>query len=371
MKNRYGLVSNSSSSSFIVGKVADSSFFNFKLMEPYLFTVYLLCVMVISGIIKEKNLFIPLYNSVLEKIKSKKLIVFLVSCIGGVLPIPGRVVVSAGILDIVVDKTKTKQRSKFGLVDFLSTHHYYWWSPLEKTVIIPMAALGLTYLQFMKYAWLPLLISLLFAFYYIFVVLKEDDVHINKLDQPNTKSIWLSVLPIMISVAVMCFGVAPYYIFPITLFYYMLYCKEFNLKKLNNYINWKLILLTSGIIFVSEMVALKNSQLIEILKTLTETLNIHSIIGFVVISIISFTITFILGSSSKYAGIVSILTSLFGLKYLTYFLCLEFFAYLLSPTHKCVLISSTYFNTPLKDYYKVLSIWGLTLLIFGLATILL
>ena len=337
--------------------------------KPYMFTIYLLCVMVISGIIKDKNLFIPLYNKILDNIKSKKLLIFLISCIGGVLPIPGRVVVSAGILDTMVDRTKTKKRSKFGIVDFLSTHHYYWWSPLEKTVIIPMAALGLTYLQYMSYAWLPLLISLLFAFYYIFIVLKEDDVYINKLDSDQNNSTFLAITPIIVSIILLCYSVEPQYIFPFTLLYYMIYCKEWNLRKLNNYINWKLILLTIGIIFTSELVSSKNTELINYLKSLTVSLNIHTLIGFTVISIIAFTITFVLGSSAKYAGVVAILTSLFGLKYFTYFMTLEFFAYLISPTHKCVLISSFYFDTPIKEYYKILFFWGLTLLIFGIGTI--
>jgi hypothetical protein len=327
--------------------------------------------MVISNLIKEKSLFIPLYNWLIKKTKSKKFLVFLVSCLGGILPIPGRVVISSGLLDTIVSNEKTPSRSKFGVVDFLSTHHYYWWSPLEKTVIIPMAALGLTYLQFLQYVWVPLLIYGLIVFYYIFVSLKDDDIHINELKTENKKSIILSTLPIIISVALMCFNIEAYYIFPVTLLYYVVYCKEFNLKKLFKYVNWKLVLLTAIIIFVSELLSSKSSIILNYLKDLTVVLNIHTVSGFSIISIISFTISFILGSSSKYAGIVTLLTSLFGISYLTFFLTLEFFAYILSPTHKCVLISSTYFNTPLRYYYKILFILGTSLLSYGVISILL
>lgn len=342
------------------------------MFTPYLFLIYLICVMMICNIIKENNLFIPLYGLITKKVKSKKFLVFLVSCLSGILPIPGRVVVSAGMLDTLVDKEKTASRSKFGIVDFLATHHYYWWSPLEKTVIIPMAALGLTYLQFMSYTCIPLLICLLFTFYYIFVFIDEKDMYINKSEHINNKrSIILSTMPILLSIFLLCFKIEPYYIFPFTLIFYIIYCKEYQIKKLVSYVDWKLILLVVVVIFSSELVAKKSDLLLSYIKHISRLLNIQTLLGFLVISIIAFTITFILGSSSKYAGIVVLLTSLFGMKYFVYFLTLEFFAYIMSPTHKCVLISSKYFNTPLKDYYKVLSIWGTILLLYGSLTIML
>ena len=72
------------------------------------------------------------------------------SLLGGILPIPGRVALSAPLLDAIAPPDK-KKRSAFGVIDYLSTHHYYWWSPLEKTVVLPMAdpdEIAETYLQF-------------------------------------------------------------------------------------------------------------------------------------------------------------------------------------------------------------------------------
>lgn len=337
----------------------------------FLFLIYLVCVMIICNIIKEHNLFLSLYEWLIERIKSKKVLIFLISCLSGILPIPGRVVISSGLLDTLVDKEKSLTRSKYGIIDFLSTHHYYWWSPLEKTVIIPMAALGLSYIQFIRYTWVPLLICLLFTFYYIFISLNEKDVHINKPEHKYRRSMVFTTLPILLSIILMCFNIQPYWIFPFTTIYYIIYCKEYDVRKLLKFVNWGLVLLTSIVILLSELIALKSDFLLMYLKSLTQILNIHSLIGFTVISVIAFTITFTLGSSAKYAGVVALLTSLFGIRFLTYFLCLEFFAYILSPMHKCVLISSKYFNTPLVEYYKVLSIWGIVLLLYGLATIIL
>jgi hypothetical protein len=63
-----------------------------------------------------------------------------------------------------------------------------------------------------------------------------------------------------------------------------------------------------------------------------------------------------MGSSGKYAGLVSILVKGFGIHYLTWFLCVEYAGYIISPMHKCLLIGQQYFGTPLKKYYSIL-IW--------------
>jgi molecular chaperone DnaK len=54
------------------------------------------------------------------------------------------------------------------IIDYLSTHHYYWWSPLEKTIVLPMAALGITYGQMLSYTFVPLIICLAYTWWFIF-----------------------------------------------------------------------------------------------------------------------------------------------------------------------------------------------------------
>ncbi len=117
-----------------------------------------------------------------QKVKSKKMVVFLVSLFGGVLPIPGRVALSASMLNSIAP-VDNKKRKKFGIIDYLATHHYYLWSPLEKTVIIPMAVLGLTYSKFMLYVWPLLLITGLYITYYI-LSLEDDEIDIVVKDEP-------------------------------------------------------------------------------------------------------------------------------------------------------------------------------------------
>jgi hypothetical protein len=91
--------------------------------------------------------------------------------------------------------------------------------------------------------------------------------------------------------------------------------------------------------------------------------------NFVLISIFGFIAAWLMGSSSKFAGLVSILCGMFGVEYFIYFFAIEYAGYLLSPMHKCNAISCGYFNTPLKDYLKVLIIWSSAVIIYGITTI--
>ena len=88
--------------------------------------------MMIAGLIKEKNLFAGAYAYIQKVFKSKRVIVALMSAFTGILPVSGRVTISAGMLDTIAPPKGTKGREKFGIIDYLSTHHYYVWSPLEK-----------------------------------------------------------------------------------------------------------------------------------------------------------------------------------------------------------------------------------------------
>jgi hypothetical protein len=324
--------------------------------------------MIISGLIKDHNLFGSVYSFIIGKVKSKRTVVFLISCIGGILPIPGRVVISAGLLNTVVDQ-ENKHSSKYGIIDFLATHHYYWWSPLEKTIAIPMAVLGISYMEYMKYALGPLIISILFILYYVYWNLDESEVFIKIPEQNKKKSIILTLSPLIISILLISLNIKPYIVFPVTCLSYMLLVKEYRIKKIMSYINWRLIFIILCVITLSIFIKQYNSTILSYLTEYSNGWNINTIIGFMFISIISFISSFVLGSSSKYAGIVALLCSIFGIQYLTYFLTLEFAGYILSPTHKCVLISSEYFKTPLKKYYLVLSLWSSLLIFYGITTL--
>lgn len=338
--------------------------------KELLYLIYLAGIMIVTGIVKEYDLFSNLYSFLIRKIKSKRLLISLISAISGILPIPGRVVVSAGILD-VLSSNNNKKRQKFGIVDYLSTHHYYLWSPLEPTIALLISGLSLTYVQVLTYTWPLLLISLLYLFYYIFVGLKEDDI---ELQTTKTKISGLNILrnvtPIPLAIVLMICKTEPYIVFPIIAIYYIILEKVFNLKKLFNYVKWNLILTMFVVLVISNFIKSYNVQILSAIDYFTQNLNIHTFHGFLILSIVSFTCSFIFGSSSKFAGIVVILTNIVGVEFLTYLFALEFCGYLLSPTHKCVLTGSGYFGTPLKEYYKVIGLWCIIMIVYAITTIL-
>jgi hypothetical protein len=316
--------------------------------------------MFVTGILKERGYLTDLFRLLTQKIKSKKAVVFLVSLFGGVLPIPGRVALSASMLNSIAP-VDNKKRKKFGIIDYLATHHYYLWSPLEKTVIIPMAVLGLSYMTFMSYVWPLLLITALYITFYI-MSLNDDEIDIEVKDEPiNKKNMTLVVLPFLSTILISCF--TPYYFLAFTVFTFYLISYSNSWYKLLDYINWELLVIVAFVIILGNIVNSNYDYIETFIKHYIPTKNI------ILVSMIGFVASFLLGSSSKYAGIVSLLTAAFGMKYFVLFFTLEYSAYLISPSHKCLPIGQKYFHTGFMTYLKALIIWIALMLTYALFTI--
>ena len=275
------------------------------------YLLYIAAVMIAAGYVKDTGLFTPVYGWLIDNIKSKRAVVTLISMVSGVLPITGRVTVSAGFLDTIAPKNKG--RKKYGIIDYLSTHHYYWWSPLEKTVILPMAVLGLTYGEFIGIVWPIIAAYFAVLVYYIFFYLKEDDVEI-KIKRG---------------------------------------CCESEKVGWKNWIDWKVLGWVAVVIVASNFLKLYHEETVAFLEA-------SSTVGVALLA--SFAFAFMLGSSGKYAGFVALLTGIFGIEYLPLFLVIDYAGYMLSPVHKCFVIGKTYFNTPLRDYYYAIGILLVTLI---------
>lgn len=286
----------------------------------YLF--YLAGIMVVAGYAKHYNWFFPIYQFVVNRVQSKRAVVAMISALTGILPIPGRVSVSAGVLD-TISSDDPKSRQKLGMIDYLSTHHYYLWSPLEKTIILPMAAFGLTYWAMLSYMW-PLLVGCLgVVLFYLFVILKEEDVNIKPADlKPDRRD-----------------GVPD----PTTL------------------VDWQLMGLLALIIVFGNFAREYTSEI----KQFTD----DSGLTIIQMSIISFVGSFFLGSSSRFAALTVIATTIFGIEYLAWFFALDYAGYILSPVHKCVFIGWGYFKTPIITYYKALVFMCIVVILFSLITL--
>ena len=324
----------------------------------YLWMIFF--IMITAGLAKEYALFSSAFSYVRNTFRSNKFVVVLLSAIGGILPIEGRVTVSAGLLDTIALK-EGHGREKLGIVDYLATHHYYMWSPLEKTVILPIAAFGLTYTAWLGLIWPLLIVSFVFISWYIYSQIHDEEIVIAS-DEFKISAVLRNILPMFIAIGlyiynekwmIACFGF-------LTL-YYMIISQEWNIKKLLSYVRWDVLLWVGAVIVLGNFMKSYDASWQATLKD--SLLNPQTLIGMVSISAIGFIASFLMGSSGKFIAIAVIMAQVFGHQYFLWFFALDFAGYLLSPTHKCVMIGHKYFNTPLNTYYRVLGSWAAILLL--------
>ena len=325
----------------------------------YLWMIFF--IMITAGLAKEYALFAPAFAYVRNTFRSNKFVVVLLSAIGGVLPIEGRVTVSAGLLDTVAPK-EGPGREKLGIVDYLSTHHYYMWSPLEKTVILPIAAFGLSYGAFIGLVAPLLIVSLMFISIYIWTQVKDEDLTITP-GNFKLSAVMRNVLPMFIALGIYIGLGGEGHVFPIfglLTLYYVIITQQWSPKKLLGYIRWDVLAWVGAVIVLGNYFKSYNSEFLTMIKGVG--LDPHTFVGMLAISVIGFVVSFLMGSSGKFIAVAVLMAQVFGVEYFLWFFAIDFAGYLLSPTHKCVMIGNRYFGTPVSTYYKVLGGWGLLLL---------
>jgi hypothetical protein len=225
-----------------------------------------------------------------------------------------------------------------------------------------MAVLGLSYSAFMSYIWPLLLITGLYITYYI-LSLDDDEIDIEVNDDPiNWKNVFLVVLPFLGTILVSCFTQYYFAAFTAFTFYLVVYSKSW--KELLNYVNWDLMWIVGVIIILGNLVGSYYPQMESYIKQYSTPS------GILIVAMLGFLSSFLLGSSAKYASIVSLLTSVFGMQYFVLFFTLEYSAYLISPSHKCLPIGQKYFHTGFMTYLKALIVWISIMITYALFTIL-
>ena len=325
--------------------------------QVYLFLI--IFVMMIAGMIKENNLFSDVFAFLKRSLKSNRAIVALFSALTGVLPIKGRVTVSAGLLDTLAPKDK-KKREKFGPIDFMSSHHYYFWSPIEKTVILPMAAFGLSYTAFLGIMWPLIAATFAYIIWYLVYMVKDTDIALAETKKKiKVSRITRYVFPYIMGVSAVIAGVNFLWAFGLLTLYYIIVTQTFNWKKLLGYVDWKIIAWVAVIIILANTTRLYTGEIKDFIGN--TGIDMNSPVGFGAISLLAFGFAWVLGSSSRFGAIMVILTSLYGIQYLPWFFAVDFAGYILSPMHKCVAIGKMYFGTKLSYYGKLLGGWALLL----------
>ena len=89
-----------------------------SIAEKELYMGYIFGIMILGGYIRQYHVLDDVYSLIRKYIKDNRIIIILTSILGGVLPIPGRVALSAPLLDAIAPPDK-KKRSYFGIIDYL------------------------------------------------------------------------------------------------------------------------------------------------------------------------------------------------------------------------------------------------------------
>ena len=320
-----------------------------------IYILFLFFIFLNTAIIRQNNMFLGFYDFLKKNIKSNKLLVFLISLVSGVLPVSGRVSVSASMLDTL----HLKNKQKLGVVDYLSTHHYYLWSPLEKTILIPMAVLGLTYFQMMEILAPAIILYVGFLIYYFMFQLKTADVEFEVKTESQEFSILTMLFFVTPIVAMVVFPTVPLWIPFAVASPYFLYKHYIENETLSNIeINWKLLTIIGGIILMGEYAASYFETIKDYLTANQFSLPLAVGIGFLA--------SFAMGSSGKFIALSTFLTLIYGIQYFPLFFLTEYAAYLISPSHKCLAIGKQYFDTPFKTYLKPVGQLALIMFILGI-----
>jgi hypothetical protein len=167
------------------------------------------------------------------------------------------------------------------------------------------------------------------------------------------KSLWLKLRYFILGV-IACFWIPSWLVFPVVV---MCYFKEFTFIKIKQVVslNWNIVWQVGLIIIMSNLVAAN--------QPFIASLFLSSSIAQA--CVVSFLLSFMLGSSSKYAGMIVILVNIYGMAYLPLILAVEFTGYLMSPIHKCVFITLQTFDTSAKLFYAKTFVLGILLIATG------
>lgn len=308
-------------------------------------------VMIISGIFKETGAMSSVYSLLKGNIRSKRGMVALLSLIFGVVPITTRIGFACSMLDAVQDKSRNNQ--KMGTIAYLASHHYYLWSPIEKSVIITCGALGISYLQFMSMMWIPAAIAIVFSIVYIFANVTEDEIYLTEAKEVDRSSI-IDVVLLFVAIGLAAF-VNPIAAFGAYAVYLLIKHRKFNAS----WVDWKVLAMTLVVVISGGFFDQFNKEWV---AQLSHTAKVNGVIG---AAFGAYILSFIMGSSAKFAAVTGMLTKVFGLAYMPLFYLVDYAGYLVSPNHKCVAIGKLYFKTPVGMYFVPIIILSVLVIIYG------
>jgi hypothetical protein len=309
-----------------------------EFLNTQIYLLFIIIILLISEIFKMNNNFADAILSLISinsKIPKKYIFSFAVTILG-ILPIPGRIILINFLLDSISNKN-----NNLGTLAYISTHHYYLWSPIETSVIISLGILHISYLKFLSYMFLPLLCYIIFFILYIIFIIKESDFK-NIIQTKNIKHYYSTFLDIGIFLLMVIISIfsneklITCYFFIVLVFLiikYKISIKEIFLKLDHKFIISIFIILYIGFI-------IKNSSFLkELLRNIAT-----SSLSLPLIFLICFFLSFLFGSSSKYSTIAANTTLILGIQFFPLLYIVDYCGYILSPVHKCTFFIFSYFK---------------------------
>ena len=323
-------------------------------IESLSYAVVFVMMTMITFMIKSNNVFVSAFFPVLN-VLSDRMKTIAVCMVCGLLPVPGRIMVTSMCLDCTCKTNKTT-----GLLAYLTSHHYYMWSPLEKTIILPMAILGLTYTDMLIYMCIPLFV---YICYTVYTISKHNVDPVDNIEKTNSFA-WIDMVLLagLLIITSMHKSITIYHIKTPSL----LLCTAV-------FLCYMIMKYKPSISQMIQQVPFNSVGLITILLIVGTTIkqNIQNIepyfsdIDIWVVCLISFGVSFMMGSSGKFAGLCVLTSTIYGSQWFVLFFMVDFVGYLLSPFHKCLPIAIANFKTPVKTMLQSLLPLGMMLLLYG------
>lgn len=307
-----------------------------EIIETQQFIIVVFLVYVVCEMYKHNNI-LGIIDNIFKNARFSNIVTILTT---GFLPIPGRIIMCTSLIDTANGKVDKNTAT----AAYIGTHHFYLWSPIEKSVLVIMSGLSISYIEFLYAITAPLIV------YVIYMVWLLKGIDIVRTTQKYTYRFKDLLSIVLLSVTLISMTLTTgYMLCSLLLSVYVLYlCMLYDgimtcLKR----VKYGTLLLISLILFASDY-----------LKALYNILEFNPTHLFYSLAI-SFIASYMLGSSSKFSSICLLMVSVFGVEYLCLFYTIDFCGYMLSPMHKCRVITQCCSHLHTREFYNRL--WRLLL----------
>ena len=110
-----------------------------SIAKKELYMGYIFGIMIIGGYIRQYHVLDDVYSLAKRYIKDARIMIIITSLIGGVLPIPGRVALSAPLLDAIAPPDKKKRSENDEYVRHLSVEKIPFITPKFPMIYVPIS----------------------------------------------------------------------------------------------------------------------------------------------------------------------------------------------------------------------------------------